>query len=75
MYHTRNKLLTTSRSPTESLTRALSHVLWLGGSVCAGKSSIARTLGAKDGLRVYHYDRHEQEHAQAILPCSGQRAP
>ena len=36
------------RSSDESLTWALSHVLWLGGSVCAGKSSIARTLGAKD---------------------------
>jgi shikimate kinase len=50
------------RSSDESLTRVLSHVLWLGGSVCAGKSSIARTLGAKYGLQVYHYDRHEQEH-------------
>jgi adenylylsulfate kinase-like enzyme len=39
------------RSSIESLTRALSHMLWLGGSVCAGKSSIARTLGAEYGLQ------------------------
>src|SRR5579871_5349927 len=46
----------------EGLKQALSHVLWLGGSVCAGKSTIANLLGDKHSWRVYHFDQHEREH-------------
>lgn len=37
-------------------------VLWIGGSPCAGKTSIAGALAAKYSLHVYHYDRHEPDH-------------
>lgn len=39
------------------------HVLWIGGSPCAGKSSIANLLAAKYSLAAYHcddmYDQHK----------------
>lgn len=44
------------------LRRRLAHVLWLGGSACAGKTSVARRLADRHGLRTYHcddaFDRH-----------------
>jgi hypothetical protein len=44
------------------LRRRLAHVLWLGGSACAGKTSVARRLAELHGLRTYHcddaFDRH-----------------
>jgi hypothetical protein len=46
----------------EPISQALAHVVWIGGSPCAGKSSIADALAARHGLRLYRcddaYDRH-----------------
>jgi hypothetical protein len=44
------------------LISALSHVLWVGGSPCAGKTSIADRLAQTYDLQVYHFDRTEMEH-------------
>ncbi len=34
---------------------------WIGGSVCAGKTTIARLL-ASGGVESYHFDAHERDH-------------
>lgn len=39
------------------LKSALSHVLWIGGSIGAGKTSVARLLADRYALQVYQYDR------------------
>lgn len=36
--------------------RQLERVFWLGGSPCAGKSSISEIIAARFGLDVYHVD-------------------
>lgn len=52
--------------------QALSRVFWMGGSPCAGKSSIAEMLAEKYGLRVYHcddaFERHRQSATEADQP-------
>lgn len=61
--------------------RALSHVLWIAGSPCAGKSSIGHTLARVHVFIDYHADAFERHHfarwvaagdaeAQAILRMS-----
>lgn len=40
----------------------LIHVLWIGGATDTGKSTIARNLSARHGMRVYHYDQTDVEH-------------
>jgi hypothetical protein len=52
----------------DDLKRALSNVLWVGGSVCAGKSSVAIILAERYGLRVYHFDRQEPFHIYRSVP-------
>lgn len=47
----------------------LPHVLWLGGSACAGKSAAARTLAATYGLTLYSCDEHFEEHRQRASPA------
>ena len=47
----------------------LSHVYWLGGSPCAGKSSIADRLVAAHGLAVYRCDDAYFRHAETITPA------
>jgi 2-phosphoglycerate kinase len=42
------------------LKSALSHVLWIGGSTDAGKTSVARALAEKYGLQAYHYDLYDR---------------
>jgi hypothetical protein len=37
-------------------------VLWIGGSPCSGKSSIASALGERYSLAVYHCDEHWDSH-------------
>ena len=46
----------------------LAHVLWLGGSACAGKSSAARTLAAAHGLTLYGCDDRFEEHRRRAVP-------
>ncbi len=40
----------------------LKHVYWLGGSPCAGKSSVAIILAERHGLQLYRCDDHFDEH-------------
>ncbi len=40
----------------------LSHVLWMGGGTCAGKTSITEILSHRYDLRLYHCDDLFQEH-------------
>lgn len=44
------------------LARALSHVLWIGGSPCAGKSSIGHTLARTHVFLNYHLDPMGRNH-------------
>lgn len=46
----------------------LDHVLWLGGSACAGKTTAARTLAAAHGLTVYSCDEQFEEHRRRASP-------
>lgn len=45
---------------------SLEGVLWLGGGTGSGKSTVARILEQRHGLRVYHYDRVEPGHAARL---------
>jgi len=40
----------------------LHHIFWLGGSACAGKTSVALLLARRYGLRLYHCDQHFEAH-------------
>ncbi len=55
-------------STREQLQRALAHVYWLGGSPCAGKSSIADGLAQTYGLRVYRCDNAFFVHEKIVTP-------
>ena len=46
----------------------LSHVLWIGGSVCSGKTSAARNLATRYGLRSYSFDGAEPFHVYRSVP-------
>jgi hypothetical protein len=46
----------------------LAHVLWLGGSACAGKSTVARALAAAHGLTLYSCDERFEEHRRRASP-------
>lgn len=50
----------------------LRHVYWIGGGSGAGKSTVARRLAARHGLRVYATDDPMAEHARRSTP---ERAP
>lgn len=47
---------------------ALTHVYWLGGSACAGKTSVARLLAELHGLAVYSCDDHFEQHRRRANP-------
>jgi 2-phosphoglycerate kinase len=47
---------------------SLPHVLWLGGSACAGKSTAARSLAAAFGLTLYSCDEQFEEHRRRASP-------
>lgn len=46
----------------------LQHIRWIGGGSGAGKSSIARELAARHGLRVYSSDETISDHARRSNP-------
>lgn len=48
------------------------HVYWLGGSPCAGKSSIARQLAEQFGLHLYHCDT---EFERQLAQVTAESAP
>jgi hypothetical protein len=45
-------------------------VLWLGGSPCAGKSTVAALLAERHGLRLYSCDAHFDRHSAAADPAT-----
>ena len=51
-------------SDSTALWRHLHHVYWIGGGSCAGKSTIARRLAARHGLRLYSTDDAMADHAR-----------
>ncbi|HEX7315744.1 MAG TPA: hypothetical protein VF297_17635 [Pyrinomonadaceae bacterium] len=57
-----------SRSPIKadsaSLRKRLRHVYWIGGGSGAGKSTVARRIAARHGLRLYATDDVMAEHAR-----------
>jgi hypothetical protein len=43
----------------------LSHVLWIGGGPCVGKTTLARILAGKYDLKIYNLDwHHVREHRE-----------
>jgi len=46
----------------------LENVFWLGGSPCAGKSSISEIIASRFGFDVYHVDEAFDVHAQGFDP-------
>lgn len=54
------------------LTKKLSHVYWIGGSPCAGKTTIFRILTEKYGFSYYksddQYDKHVCKSNEAQHP-------
>ena len=55
--------------PLETLQIRLAHVYWLGGSPCAGKSSIADLLAERYGMRIYRCDDAFYRHRDLITPA------
>ena len=50
--------------PDTALRERLRHVYWIGGGSGAGKSTIARRLAARHGLRLYATDEVMADHAR-----------
>ena len=46
----------------------LAHVTWIGGSPCAGKSSVADAIAAAHGMTVYRCDDAFYAHMKAVGP-------
>lgn len=51
-----------------NLGNRLKHVVWIGGSTCAGKSTAAEALAEQFGLPTYHFDRREPFHIYRAIP-------
>lgn len=45
-----------------NLLKELSHIYWIGGSPCAGKTSIAQMLAEEQGFRYYKSDDSYDDH-------------
>jgi len=59
----------TSEHAVSALRERLRHVCWVGGGSGAGKSSIARRLAARHGLRLYATDDVMADHARRSTPA------
>jgi hypothetical protein len=59
--------MTDSHDP-EFLSQALAHVYWIGGSPCSGKTSIAKALVERYGLRYYDCDHAFYRHNEIVPP-------
>ena len=57
-----------SGSTQSDLKQNLAHVLWMGGSPCSGKSSIAETVANRYGLALYRCDDAFWEHTKRVDP-------
>ncbi len=53
---------------TAEQAQALAHVLWLGGTPCSGKTSVAKWLVEHYAVQLYHYDKHERRHMAECIP-------
>jgi adenylylsulfate kinase-like enzyme len=42
----------------DDVRKRLSHVLWIGGGPCVGKTTLARLLAGKYDLKIYNLDWH-----------------
>jgi hypothetical protein len=51
---------------TPDLKRQLAHILWIGGAPDCGKTSIARSLGDRFHLPVYHYGREDAAQVERL---------
>ncbi|MWV43328.1 AAA family ATPase [Paenibacillus sp. HJL G12] len=52
-----------------NLKQELSHVIWIGGSPCSGKSTIAEKLSRKYDFYYYSCDLHHEQHIQRCNPA------
>jgi 2-phosphoglycerate kinase len=50
----------------------LSHVYWVGGTGCAGKSTLAKSLSREYGLAVHEMDDHHDSFWQQMNEAPGQ---
>lgn len=51
-----------------NLSQELSHIYWIGGSPCAGKTTIARKLAAEYGFTYYKCDDCYDDHMSRSTP-------
>lgn len=58
-----------SEHAVSALRERLRHVYWIGGGSGAGKSTIARRLTARHGLRLYATDDVMADHARRSTPA------
>jgi hypothetical protein len=58
-----------SKDAVSALRERLRHVYWVGGGSGAGKSTIARRLAARHGLRLYATDDVMADHARRSTPA------
>lgn len=56
-----------NQEPGAALRKRLGHVRWIGGGSGAGKSTIARRLAARHGLRRYATDEAMADHGRRIV--------
>ncbi|GAA3518043.1 shikimate kinase [Actinocatenispora rupis] len=54
---------------TETLRRRLRHVYWIGGGSGGGKSTVARHLADRYGLRIYDTDALMSDHTGRTTPA------
>lgn len=52
-----------------NLKKKLSHIYWIGGSPCSGKTSIARMLTEEQGFRYYKSDDFYDDHLLRSQPA------
>lgn len=54
--------------PTKYPTMYPTSIYWMGGSPCSGKSSMAKLLQDRYGLRLYHVDEALRNHVADLTP-------
>src|SRR5688572_32669838 len=52
------------------LRAALAHVYWIGGAPDAGKTTVARLLAKRHGMRLYVLDASTRAHAERATPAA-----